>query len=81
MVYTNRPLGMNYTGVLPGTKTPVEGGVVVTNPDSTVLSVQPGGQYESRPAGTAGPYEVAQDAGAAVIYCPDGVHYYAVGVF
>lgn len=80
MVYSNRPLFMNPTGWLPGTLNTVGGGVTVSGPDGAVLSVQPGGSYEPRPAGTAGPYEVAQRDGDKLVFCPDGVNYYVVSM-
>ncbi len=36
----------------------------------TVLSVQPDGRYETRPHGTAGPYELAQQSGDRLVYGP-----------
>jgi hypothetical protein len=72
MVYSNRPLFRDPSGWLPGTLTSVDGGVVVTDPDGNVLSVQPDGSYQTRPAGTAGPYEVAERAGPDLIFRPGG---------
>lgn len=74
MVYSNRPIEQDPGGWLEG------GGSqevwpsfsTLTNPDGTVLSVQPSGQYETRPAGTAGEYEVAEVAGSTRIYRPGG---------
>lgn len=40
---------------------------------STVLSVQPDGSMETRPAGSAGPYETAILAGDRLVYAPTGV--------
>jgi hypothetical protein len=39
---------------------------------STVLSVQPDGSMETRPAGSAGPYETALLAGDRLVYAPTG---------
>ena len=38
-----------------------------------VLSVQPDGSLQTRPAGTNGPYELAVVDGSAVVYNPRGV--------
>lgn len=72
MVYSNRPLFMNPTGFLEGTKNKVDGGVTVVKSNGRVLSVQPNGNYEERDPGTAGEYEVAQEAGSDLIYRPGG---------
>ena len=72
MVYSNRPLFHDPTGWLDGTLNRVDGGVTVSNPDGTVLSVQPNGTFETRPGGTAGPYEVAQQSGQDLIFRPAG---------
>lgn len=76
MIYSNRPLFTGPTGWLPGTiNKQGENWVTVSNPDGTVLSVQPDGSYQSRPAGTAGPYELAQ------FYAPDRLVYESAGNF
>jgi hypothetical protein len=75
VIYANRPLFISPSGWLPGTILKVAGGVVVTHDDGTVLSVQPNGAFQSRPAGTAGPYEVAEQSGDKLIYRPNGVIY------
>ena len=46
------------------------GKVTIANADGTVVSVQPDGSIESRPAGTAGDYEVATLNGLTVAYQP-----------
>ena len=55
-----------------------DGMVVVELPDGTILSVQPDGRQETRPAGTRGVYERAIVSGQMLIYCPDGVHVFAL---
>lgn len=52
----------------------VGGGVTVTYPrgETTVLSIQPDGSAQTRPEGTAGPYELAQVSGNALVYTPLG---------
>jgi hypothetical protein len=40
---------------------------------TTVLSVQPDGTMETRPAGSAGPYETALLAGDRLVYAPTGL--------
>jgi hypothetical protein len=63
IAYQDHPAFLNplqTTRWLAGSLTPVDGGYVVTLPDGTVLSVQPDGSYQTRPAGTAGPWEVCQ---------------------
>jgi hypothetical protein len=47
------------------------GKVTLSNPDGTVISVQPGGEIESREAGTNGVYELATLNGLTAIYQPD----------
>lgn len=79
-VYSNRPVGHNFTDFLPGTRNRVGGGTTISTADGSVLSVQPDGKFETRPAGTEGPYEVAEDHGDKLVYCPDGVHTYVVAV-
>lgn len=71
MVYSNRPLFRDPSGFLPGSINHVDGGVTISTADGAVLSVQPDGSYQTRPAGTAGPYELAQQAGDKLIYSPD----------
>lgn len=46
-----------------------------------VLSVQPDGTFQTRPKGTAGPYEQAGLNGTFLVYCPDGAHVYALPWF
>lgn len=72
MIFSNRPLFYTPSadGWREGTINPVPGGVTVVNPDGTVLSVQPDGRFESRPAGTAGSYEVAIVDGSDLVYNP-----------
>jgi hypothetical protein len=72
MVYSNRPLFKDPSGWLDGTLVSVDGGVVVSLPSGEVLSVQPDGSYQTRPAGTAGEYEVAERAGTDLIFRPGG---------
>lgn len=52
------------------------GTVTLTRTDGLVVSCQPGGVLQTRPAGTAGPYETAVIDGSLVTYCPDGVTAY-----
>jgi autotransporter adhesin len=81
VAYSDRPLFMSPTGFLLGTKNAVDGGkVTLSTADGSVLSVQPDGSFETRPAGTAGPYETAVDGGNTLVYCPDSVHVYVVSV-
>lgn len=46
-----------------------------------VLSVQPDGSFQTRPKGTAGPYECCGLNGNSLVYCPDGAHIYAFPYF
>ena len=46
------------------------GKVVVENLDGTVMSVQPDGRVESRPAGSAGAYEQATIVGNNLAFRP-----------
>lgn len=48
-----------------------DGTVTVANVDGTVVSVQPDGRIETRPAGTAGAYERATLVGQMLFFCPD----------
>ena len=50
--------------------------VTISFADDQVMSVQPGGSVETRPAGTAGVYEVAYLDGQVVTFCPDGMRPY-----
>ena len=75
MLYADKPL----PDFLPGSLNQVDGGVTVSLPDGSVLSVQPDGSYQTRPAGTAGPYEVARVSGNFLIYTP-GDKAYAVAM-
>ena len=53
---------------------PQSGGLVtVAFADGTVLSVQPDGSQQHRPAGTAGAYELATVIGTVIVYNPAGV--------
>lgn len=74
MVYSNRPIELNPTGWLDAGESQEvwPSFAVLANPDGSVLSVQPSGGYETRPAGTAGEYEVAQVVGDKRIYRPAG---------
>ena len=63
-----------------GAVNPQPNGTVTLVANSTtgaVLSVQPDGSWQTRPAGTAGPYETAGLNGNVLTYCPDGAHIYA----
>lgn len=51
------------------------GTVTVSLTDGTVLSIQPDGSQQTRPAGTAGPWEIARINGNVLIYSPDGNPY------
>lgn len=46
--------------------------------DGTVDSVQPDGSLQTRPAGTAGAYELCAVTGNTRWYCPDGSHVYGL---
>ena len=48
---------------------------VVSNVDGTVLSIQPDGSQQSRPKGTAGPYEVCTPSTTinVLTYNPAGI--------
>lgn len=48
------------------------GGVTVQTVDDQLLSVQPGGQWETRPLGTHGQYEVATLNGSTIVFNPGG---------
>jgi hypothetical protein len=72
MVYSDRPVLKNPLNWLEGTLVSVDGGVVITLPSGEVLSVQPDGSYQTRPAGTTGEYEVAERAGTDLIFRPGG---------
>jgi hypothetical protein len=72
MIYSDRPVLKNPLNWLEGTLVSVDGGVVITLPSGEVLSVQPDGSYQARPAGTAGEYEVAERAGTDLIFRPGG---------
>lgn len=77
MLIANRPLfhtppadgWLDDMTVTPATAFP-GGYVTATFPDGTVLSVQPDGRFEHRPAGTTGPYELAERAGNTLTYRP-----------
>lgn len=47
------------------------GKVTLSNPDGTVISVNPDGGVETRPKGTAGPWELCIVNGLTAIYQPD----------
>ena len=51
------------------------GEVLAVKLDGTVLSVQPDGTIETRPAGAKGPYERATVIGNMVVYRPLNVGY------
>ena len=42
----------------------------LSNPDGTVVSIQPDGSRQTRPQGTAGPWEVCEISGALAIFRP-----------
>lgn len=46
------------------------GQATISNPDGSVVSVQPDGAIESRPAGTAGAYELCTLNGLTVTFQP-----------
>lgn len=46
-----------------------------------VLSVQPGGTFQTRPKGTAGPYERCGLNGNALVFCPEGKTIYVLPFF
>lgn len=76
MVYSNRPLFRDPSGWMPGTW---NANGTVALPSGEVLSVQPDGSYQTRPAGTAGPYEVAQRVGDKLVFTPgDAIHVVAM---
>lgn len=50
--------------------------LTINNSTGEVLSVQPDGSWQTRPKGTAGPYERAFLDGGLLTYCPDGIHIY-----
>lgn len=52
--------------------------LTISNTDGAVLSVQPDGSWQTRPAGTAGPYELCGLNGNTLVYCPDGKNIYTV---
>lgn len=76
MIYSNCPYFMNPTGWLSGSINKLSDGfITIINLDGTVLSVQPDGSYQSRPSGTAGPYEIGRVEGDKLVYTPGGVSY------
>ena len=55
---------------------PVPGGrVIAVYQDQTVLSVQPDGSFQRRPAGTDGPWEQATQTPTGLVYQFDHVAY------
>ncbi len=46
--------------------------------DGSIDSVQPDGTLQTRPAGTAGPYEFCSVSGNTRWYCPTGAHIYGL---
>lgn len=63
--YAKRPLllGNAFLDTVPtepGVLTPVNNGYIVVLPSGEILSVQPNADFQTRPAGTAGAYEVCQ---------------------
>ncbi len=56
----------------------VEGGVTLSRADGTVMSVQPDGVVEWRPAGTAGQYEKAQRFGNILVFSPSKSYAFAL---
>jgi hypothetical protein len=73
MVYSNRPIGKDITGFLPGSLNQVDGNrYTVSTADGSVLSVQPNGDYQTRAAGTTGEYEVGERDGNLLIFTPGG---------
>jgi hypothetical protein len=55
-----------------------DGTFTVSYANGEVLSVQPDGRFERRPAGANGIYERATLVSQGLIYCPDGQHAYLV---
>lgn len=55
--YQNAPILMNPTDWINGTIIQIDTDTVVSNDDGTILSVQPDGTIQTRPAGTHGPWE------------------------
>lgn len=58
-----------------GTLNPQAGGLytlTINGSNGDVLSVQPDGTWQPRPAGTAGPYELCGLNGNSLVYCPVG---------
>ena len=49
-----------------------DGTVTVSFADGSVMSVQADGSIQTRPAGTAGPYECAQLSGNMLVFNPTG---------
>lgn len=53
-----------------------DGTVTLSRTDGLVLSCQPGGALQTRPAGTAGPYEKCVLDGTLAFFSPDSVTAY-----
>lgn len=56
--YQNAPILMNPTAWIAGAIVQIVGDTVVQHDDGTILSVQPDGTLQTRPAGTHGPWEI-----------------------
>ena len=57
--------------------THADGAVSVINRDGTVMSVQPDGAVQVRPAGSYGAYERSVIVGNHLVYCPTGERAFA----
>ena len=71
----NQPLFPLGSVVLSGALNPQANGLVtltINNATQEVLSVQPDGTWQTRPKGTAGPFELAAVNGNALVYNPNG---------
>lgn len=81
MIYANAPMFHNPTGWIPCTSSPTDAKyATLANLDGLVLSVQPDGSYQTRPAGTAGPWEVAEVAGDKRVYTVNGTTFVVLTV-
>lgn len=66
---TNAPVAQSSS---PVTVIPQNNGKsTLANPDGTVVSIQPDGTRQTRPAGTAGPWELCTIQGALAVYEPN----------
>lgn len=66
---TNAPVAQSSSPVTVNSQ-PNTTKVTLSNPDGTVVSIQPDGTRQTRVAGTAGPWELCDLQGALAVYNP-----------